>query len=604
MCRAGWTAVTCLVLVAGQGTAGARAAGTSDPLRLNCPAAGASDPLSVPAGLAVAGVTPAVADPVRAVALQHLEEIADVTDFTSYRAKLDCELAQLVLPQLLRGHANLVVINEYAGLEVFATGERGAVARQLAPTPVGRGAADAGGVPVGAAAGLLAVGGQYAAALAKYHLASPGSPGFSVHDLFTAATDTFVRGFIGTLRDAAAKYSALAGGPVYLVGSAPMPAKWHAELQATTAGPQYLADCLALYADPSQCATAPPDRLYIADENAIYNVAFVVGPHPADPDHPFIGLQRKVNLVTLEGPSLLDLTPGAMQDVQPIAIPGTGVRLGIAISLDAFETGNRHCGNAHPDSLVACIEQRGANVLIQLEANDSQTPNASWPDYIDTSQDSTGGKNPQWQPLTYMDSAWLATADPGFHFRYAVISFMVGNLLDIAFDGQSAIFSRGGTHCGHWVGNSRFLGPYPSGGPDEAPYAGFAGDKPQFLAVAPWVIGDTDRTTLKTRARAMAPGSGAPEENGYRETAVAADLVMNGPVEPSGGCAAAAETTAAVQPGAVAAAATATLPSTGRAAVAGWLPWLLLLPLLRTRLRRRGPGCEFETDMTPTRETR
>jgi hypothetical protein len=567
---------------------GAAQAATAAPLQLSCPAATANrDPLSVPPGLTVPPPTPVAAAPVHAVALQHLQSVADVTDFDSFRARLDCEMAQLVLPGLLAHHANVVSLNEYTGLEVFATGERGAAARALAPTPAGRGALDAGGVPTGAALGLLAAASSYAPALAYYHLPPAGSASFSVHDLFTAATDTFVRGFLLAMRDAAAKYSALAGGPVYLVGSAPMPVHYHAQLRAQTDPATYAALCLALYADPSQCATAPPDRLYIADEDGVYNVAFVVGPQPADPDHPWIGVQRKVNLVTLEGPSLLDLTPGAMADVQPIAVPGTDVRLGIAISLDAFLRATP-CSNSNPASFMTCLDDRGANVLLQPEANDSLTPAGSWADYIDTSQDTTGGSNPQWQPLTWMNSAWLATADPGEHFRYAVNSFMVGNLLDIAFDGQSAIFQRGGTHCDHYVGDSRFLGPYPSGGPDEAPFAALAGDKPQFLALAPWAIPDTDRTTLRTRARAMSPDSGSPLENQYRETAVAADLDVDAPVQPTGTCT--ATTSAAVLRAQSRGAATVTaLPDTANSLGAAW-PAAAALPLVAAScatLRRR-----------------
>ena len=510
-------------------------AGAEPPLQLTCPAAASGDALGVPAGLAVPDPTPVEVDPVRVVAVQHLQRIGDVEDFGAFRSKLDCEMSRLALPELRGGHANVVAFNEYTGLEVFATGERGAAARAVAETPAGKGALDQGGVPAGAALGLAAVASAYAPALAYYHLPPASSAQFSVHELFLAATDTFVRGFVMAMRDAAAKYSALAGGPVYVVGSAPMPVRYHAVLQSQTDPATYATLCTTLYADPSQCPTDPPDRLYVADEDGVYNVAFVVGPHPADPDHPWIGVQRKVNLVTLEGPSFLDLTPGSMEDVQPIAIPGTAARIGIGISLDAFLR-DTPCSNANPRSFMTCLDARGANVLLQPEANENLAPAGAWADYIDTSQDTTGGSNPQWQPLTWMDSAWLATADPAEHFRYAVNSFMVGNLLDLSFDGQSAIFSRGGTHCAHYAGDSVFLGPYPTGGPDEAPYAQYAGDKPQFLALAPWVIPDTDRATLQQRARAMAPNSGSPLEDMYRETAVSADLDLVDPPDPSGTC--------------------------------------------------------------------
>jgi hypothetical protein len=576
-------AVAACTLLTPLAAAAANSSSATAGLQLTCPPAGSGDPLAVPQGLSVPAPTPVAPAPVRAVALQHLQSVADVTDFGAYRARLDCEMRQLVLPGLPRGHASVVSINEYMGLEVFATGERGAAARAVAGTPAGRGALDKAGVPTGAALGLLAAASSYAGALAYYHLPPAGSAGFSVHDVFIAATDTFVRGFLLPLRDAAAKYSALSGGPVYLVATAPMPVRYHAVLRSTTDPATYTALCLTLYADPSQCATAPPDRLYVADEDGVYNVAFVVGPHPADPDHPWIGVQRKVNLVTLEGPSLLDLTPGSMADVQPIAIPGTAVRLGIGISLDAFLRATP-CRDSNPASFMTCLDDRGANVLLQPEANDSLTPNGSWADYIDTSQDTTGGSNPQWQPLTWMNSAWQATADPAEHFRYAVNSFMVGNLLDIAFDGQSAIFERGGTHCNHYVGDSRFLGPYPNGGPDEAPFAGLAGDQPQFLALAPWVIADTDRATLQARARAMSPDSGSPLENAYRETAVAADLDLSSPAPPSGTCSATSTLHAQAAAGA---ASVVALPSTAAASPPGAWPGVLAALCMAAVARRR-----------------
>lgn len=563
-------------------------AAASGGLQLDCPAAVASvDPLALPAGAVVPQPVPVARDPVRMVALQHLQSVADVSDFDAFRARLDCEMSQLVLPSLRRAEASVVSLNEYTGLEVFATGERGAAARAVAQTPAGRGALDQGGVPTGAALGLAAAASAYSAALAYYHLPPVGSPSFSVHELFLAATDTFVRGFLLAMRDAAAKYSAAAGGPVYLVGSAPMPVRYHAVLRSQTDPATYASLCLALYADPSHCAATPPDRLYVADEDSVYNVAFVVGPHPADPDHPWIGVQRKVNLVTLEGPSFLDLTPGAMGDVQPIAIPGTGVRLGVAISLDAFL---RHapCSDSDATSYMACLDDRGANVLLQPEANDSLAPSGSWADYIDTSQDTTGGSNPQWQPLTWMNSAWRAVSDPSEHFLYAVNSFMVGNLLDIAFDGQSAIFARGGTHCGHYVGDSVFLGPNPSGGPDEAPFASLAGDKPQFLALAPWVIADTDRSTLQARARAMSPDSGSPLEDDYRETAVSADVDVDSPPQPAGTCA----PSTTVMPQSTAAPAVVALPLTSPAApgAAGTAALVLLVPAVVALRRRRRRG--------------
>ena len=68
-------------------------------------------------------------------------------------------------------------------------------------------------------------------------------------------------------------------------------------------------------------------------------------------------------------------------------------------------------------------------VLVQADANDGP-----W----------TGPDGPErWQPLSWMGSAYRAVSDPTVHFAYAVNPFMVGNLSDIPFDGQTAILERG-----------------------------------------------------------------------------------------------------------------------------------------------------------------
>ena len=57
-----------------------------------------------------------------------------------------------------------------------------------------------------------------------------------------------------------------------------------------------------------------------------------------------------------------------------------------------------------------------------------------------------------------MGSAYRAVSDPGVHFTYAVNPFMVGNLADTPFDGQSAILQRGrrGRGC-HYIGDATFV---------------------------------------------------------------------------------------------------------------------------------------------------
>jgi hypothetical protein len=97
---------------------------------------------------------------------------------------------------------------------------------------------------------------------------------------------------------------------------------------------------------------------------------------------------------------------------------------------------------------------------------------------------------------------------------------MTGNLLDLPFDGQSAIFARDAGASAHYVGNLVFD---PS--TDQARYQAYVGDQPRFLALAPWVSADAARADLAAIAGKLAPGSGDPLENDYLETAVWADLL-------------------------------------------------------------------------------
>ena len=154
------------------------------------------------------------------------------------------------------------------------------------------------------------------------------------------------------------------------------------------------------------------------------------------------------------------------------------------------------------------MSKLGVDTVIQAEANPGR-----W------AADGGGG---YWQPLEWMGSAWRAVADPTVRFRYAVNPMMVGNLLDLDFDGQSAILARG--HHGRlraYVGNARLE---PADG-DPATANVYVGGKPQFLALAPWV---TPRRISRRRcARRVrdSPRDRAPRRrDDYLETAVYADL--------------------------------------------------------------------------------
>jgi hypothetical protein len=150
-------------------------------------------------------------------------------------------------------------------------------------------------------------------------------------------------------------------------------------------------------------------------------------------------------------------------------------------------------------------------VLIQADANDG-----AWtgPDGSDTAE--------LWQPLSWMGSAWRAVSDPSVRFAYAVNPFLVGNLADTPFDGQSAILQRGrqGRAC-HYVGASRFVA-----GEDDPALRAYAGAKPQFLALAPWVVPDGARAALRRVGAGLATGA---TNTRYVQTALIADLPF--PVE-------------------------------------------------------------------------
>jgi hypothetical protein len=94
---------------------------------------------------------------------------------------------------------------------------------------------------------------------------------------------------------------------------------------------------------------------------------------------------------------------------------------------------------------------------------------------------------------------------------------MVGNLADTPFDGQSAILERGrrGAGC-HYVGNGVVVA-----GDDLPQLRTYAGDKPQFLALAPWVAPDGPRAGLRTIGSELAADTGTLH---YVQTAVIADL--------------------------------------------------------------------------------
>lgn len=406
----------------------------------------------------------------RVIGVQAKQDVSHVASYAAYRQWVDCLARDFVDPY--KHGTTLVVFNEDIGLMTLATGPRGAAVRQLASSP---GRAPAGDrEPVGAAAALAMLNAAYAPQVAAYQaLLGPIDPRKQV---FVAATDTMVRSFVATFSGLARREH------VYVVASNNMPT-WR-----ETNDPAEV----ALFGDPE----ARDGRAYVATSSRVTNSTFLWGP-----DGRLLFRNEKVPLTDLEQ-TLLGLDSGPTTGPAAVAnAAGVRVRshrIGFATSLPAFAWGypfGKRPRGFQPcrdlaTSYASCMDAQGVDVMVQAEANPGR-----W---------AGSGSAGQWQPQEWMGSAWRAVADPTLHVRYAVNPFLVGNLLDLPFDGQSAILARGA----------------------QASRKGYVGvaQEPQFLALAPWVVPDGPRASLQQQSARLAPGSGDAQENDYLETAVYADL--------------------------------------------------------------------------------
>jgi hypothetical protein len=437
----------------------------------------------------------------RVFAIQFLQDPASIVTPADYARAIDCVMRKEVAPHLAKGRPNLVVFDEDIGLEAIGAGPRGAVARGL----LGHGVPSCHGMsaPCATIQTLLALNKSYGRALAYLE---PRFPGLSAQlgESFVAATDQFVRVFMTTMATEARRYG------VYVIAS-------------STQAPFRLTRDPAAVAALRDPATPNVRAVYAPTAGVAYNQTFVWSPrvlhrHDPAPLANLMAVNRKVPLTSFEaelgfaaGPAS---GPAAVANLRPVRIPGTGARLGIATSLPAFTYGD---GSSRPaaghecddvtKSYVRCLDRLGANVLVQADANDGQWSGTD----ADPSE--------TWQPLSWMGSAWRAVHDPTVHFTYAVNPFMVGNLADTPFDGQSAILQRGrrGNGC-HYVGNAAFVP-----GADRADLRPDAGPKPEFLALAPWAVPDGPRPRLVPVGNALAAGTGRVH---YVQTAVIADLTF------------------------------------------------------------------------------
>jgi predicted amidohydrolase len=284
--------------------------------------------------------------------------------------------------------------------------------------------------------------------------------------LVLALTDTIWRAFDGTMQDIAARTGA------YVIANGDV-----AGTIAETTDP----GAVSALVDPTASGTA---SAYAAEAPASFNTAYVYAP-----DGTIVARRSKPYLVPSEE-SELRLAYGRLEEVVPVDLGF--VKLGIATSKDAWM----------PD-VVDRLEALGTEVLVQPEAF------SGW------GIEEVAG---DWLPEVVAQSGWAATQKHG-GIRYAVIPHMTGNLFDMVFDGQSAIFGDATPGSA----KNAYVGLEPMGG---------------VIAVAPWLVEDpgafdptlplaSRRATLRDAALAALPGGS--RENAYVETIVAADLDPRAP---------------------------------------------------------------------------
>lgn len=448
----------------------------------------------------------------RVFAIQFKQELRHVETYADFRTKIECMIRRYVVPHRARGRPNVVAFNEDVGLMTLATGSRGAAARALFADPESAPSCEPQGAPCGTLAALAAVRAGYNSQATAYQARWPEMP--PVGASFVAGTDTFARGWMQLFSDMAKRYR------VYILGS---------NNQAPFRESVDPAE-IELFRDPD---LPRPDSVYVATRPYAYNEVFMWGPRDVRREGPpmlrnVVAQNKKLPVTPIE--ELIQIEPGpatgpdAIENVRPYRLPGTRARISFATSLPAFVYG--HEIGTEPPPLdpcsdvatyyMRCLDRLGANLVMQDEANPGRWAGPS------------GEGN--YQPLEWMRSTWRAVADPHVRFAYNVTPHMVGNLADIAFDGQTAITQRGlrGKRTGQgkrrrctYVGNRRFRPGPPEN--DPAYLRPYARPKRQFIAIAPWVARGS-RAELRATSARLAPGSGDELENDYVETAIAADL--------------------------------------------------------------------------------
>lgn len=398
---------------------------------------------------------------VRAFAVSNHQRLDYASTYEDFKSEMR-RVMEMVQPDFSDERPNLVVLGEDIGLAAAFIGTRGEFARAQTDSLTA----------------FAGVAGSYINIVQHWQA---NYPEISLNRAVTLAlTDTMARAFLGTYPELAAEYG------VYLSACTLLPRL------RTSDDPEDI----AFFGDPD---LADIPFVWLPADSNMYNVCYIW-----DPNGNEIGTSRKVNLVSLEGPDLLDLSHEALSNVTAFDLPFG--RVAIAISLDAFIP-------AYLDHLDAL----GAQIVLQNDANPG--PWAVFQSASDHLGQPVSGL--VWQPEEWEDSTVRMVSHADYpNILFNICPMMVGNLFDVNFDGQSSITARyppAGTPQRHYVGNP---------------------DQPNFVALGPWTFedpGDSDsslsieerRERLRQQGLKLAAGSGDPQENGYIESHVWADLDVN-----------------------------------------------------------------------------
>lgn len=522
--------------------------------------------------------TVGVSDPdgdIRVIAVQVRQSIDAASGVGAFSHDMVCLFDRYVAPALppdadhdgRRDIPTVVVLNEDLGLATIASGARGEAARLFAE----HGPKDPANIP-GALGSFGLVGAAYGPAVADVLAREPDTS--PQRAILAAATDTFARTFMDTMSHLARWYN------VYVVAS-----NNQAEFRRSSDPRE-----IVTYMDPYELERPwmrSNDHVFVpVDDDRIpetqgsgragidvTNQAWMWAPVPGVTDYahaefdavngaPLLADDPRANVIhrTTKTPltsleiEILDLSDQAdltPRNTGPYCLRAADdaecrARFGYGISLPAFKWGDTKLHEpfsgepcASSASWMRCLDARGVNVFLQPEANPGM-----WANYIDTSWDP-----PAYQSLSWLDSAWRAVADRSVtNIRYAITPHLVGNLVDLTFDGQSVIFERclprgsGDTCDGNdartFVGASSFQPCAPPARVsrcDDPDLEGYAGAHRETIVQAPWVLEDCplclspidDRERLAARAQAMQAGTMSPYENAYIETAIWADLDLD-----------------------------------------------------------------------------